>query len=192
MVSGIKYDLVYENLPNIPLPEEKALEEKMNSSSFVNQDLQTGKIAAHYLLELHSELLQQSHIFLAENGRVLSSIGARIPLIAILNMAAEVNCNAEILIYTRKTQTEALDVISGYAYHETLDKGPFYFYPTEKIEKVFSHYESPSIAAAHAFEIEKLLEPDRITATEALALLQKGGASFAHTVVVISSSPKKS
>ena len=186
--SGCTYDVVYENLPNIPLPEDQTLANGMASSSFVDRDLPVGPLASRYLLGLHAQLLGQAHSFLNPQGQVLSSIGARVPLQAILGMADEAGCDARLLTYTWKIQTEAEDVVGGYARCEAEGKGPFYFYPVEAVRRVFSRYASASEAALHAFEIEKELEPSRLCAQEALKLVGKR-IPLAHTVAVIASQP---
>ncbi len=103
-------------------------------------------------------------------------------------MAHEAGCRPELLTYTWKTQSEAEEVVRGYADWEAKGKGPFCFYPVDTVREVFARY-TPVEAARHAFEIEKALEPYRMTSEQALPIAQKGG-KLAHTVAVIASKPE--
>ena len=186
--SGRKFDIVYENLPNIPLPENGDINDGMASSSFARGVPNEGA-AGQFLLGLHAQFLKDSASFLSQEGRVLSSIGGRIPLEAILTMAKEAGCESSILSYTWKIQSEAPEVVSGYAEWEANGKGPFHFFRHEDVERAFEKQPSSAIAAQNAFEIEQELAKSKITATEALKLLDKN-VRLAHTAVVIESHPE--
>ena len=186
--SGRKFDIVYENLPNIPLPENSDINDGMASSSFARGVPNEGA-AGQYLLGLHAQFLKDSASFLNPEGHVLSSIGGRIPLEAILTMAQEAGCESSILSYTWKIQSEVPEVVNGYAEWEAKGKGPFHFFRHEDVERVFEKYSSSALAAQNAFGIEQELAMSKITATEALKLLDQN-VKLAHTAVVIESYPK--
>jgi len=91
----------------------------------------------------------------------------------------------EILVYNWKLQSEAADVIRGYAENQRKGLGPFHFYPIRPLMKVFDGI-APQIAAANALELEHQLAPYAIDAETALTALERG-ESLAHTLVVVAS-----
>jgi len=82
------FDLIYENLPNIPFHQDGNLQHDQTSSSYmgirredVPEFIHTNLLTLHYLAVL------QAKDRLAKNGAILSSIGARIPLNVLLQVA---------------------------------------------------------------------------------------------------------
>lgn len=180
-----EFDLIYENLPNIPLPAEVDLLGGQTSSSFVDSST-LGNMPDSVrtnLLELHYALLTQAKGILAADGRVLCSIGARVQLAEILKMVKQAGLDPEITTYTWKIQTEAEEVLGGYADQERRGAGPFHFYPIRALEETFASIPTDQ-AAAHALEIERRLEPSTID-VEAAMRLTRGGKPVGHTVAVI-------
>lgn len=188
--AGYKFDLIYENLPNIPVSLDVDLLSARNTSSFyrsVNAD--TPETVKYDLLELHYQFLKQARCLLNEEGRVLCSIGCRRPLKAILDMVSAANYEPEILIYTWKMQSEAEEVIAGYAGQQRArPERPFLFYRADTLEKTFEHI-TPFVGAARAFEIEEELRPHALNAEEALESV-RSGVAIGHTTTVIEARPK--
>ncbi|OCQ53250.1 N5-glutamine S-adenosyl-L-methionine-dependent methyltransferase [Photorhabdus australis subsp. thailandensis] len=190
MSLGIKFDLIYENLPNIPLPETVHLLEGVNSSTFaIWEQPETSTNEQNYLLELHRLFLKQAKPLLTETGKAVSCIGARVPLESMLLMARTEGYEPEIIVYNWKEQSEPFDVISGYACNQQKGLGPFYFYPVDAVRETFK-FISSEYAAKNAQEIEKRLAPYAIDAESALSHLNQG-EQLAHTVAVIASTPMK-
>lgn len=81
-------------------------------------------IAHDSLLALHFVALQQAKPLLSETGAVLSSMGGRVPLVAMLDMARCAGYVAHILIYTWKIQSEPEEVIGGYKKNQEDGLGP--------------------------------------------------------------------
>jgi hypothetical protein len=184
---NLKYDVIYENLPNIPLPETQALLDGLNSSSFtIWSGTGTNTDDQAYLLELHRAFLREAKPFLAPGGRAISCIGARVPIETILKVPMTEGYAPEILVYNWKLQSEATEGIRGYAENQRKGLGPFHFYPMEPLVKVFDGI-TPQIAAANALELEYQLAPHAIDAETALTALERGEA-LAHTLVVVASS----
>jgi methylase of polypeptide subunit release factors len=185
-----RFDLVYENLPNLPLSSGVHLLQGQNSASFFQwpRALEGPPPSVHSnLLDLHFALLCQARELLCEEGRILCSIGARRPLAAILDMPRHAGCAGSILTYTWKIQSEATAVLSGFAEFQRKGFGPFHFYPVEVLEAVFTPL-SPREAAARAFELENTLAQFAIDAERALEVIQDGGV-IGHTVAVIAAKP---
>jgi methylase of polypeptide subunit release factors len=181
---GQTFNLIYENLPNIPLPETSALLDGLNSSSFTvwsatgtDADTQT------YLLELHREFLRETKPLLAPGGRAVSCIGARIPIESILNLSQREGYEPEILVYNWKIQSEADEVVRGYAENQRKGLGPFHFYPVKRLAEIFEGV-TPHEAAKNASELECKLTPYAIDAETAMGALEQG-EPLGHTVVVV-------
>jgi hypothetical protein len=71
-------------------------------------------IAHDSLLALHWLALVQAKNLLAPGGVMLSSMGGRVPLVAMLEMARSAGYCAQVLTYTWKIQSEPEEVIGGY------------------------------------------------------------------------------
>lgn len=188
--AGYKFDLIYENLPNIPVSLDIDLLSAQNTSSFYRSaDADTPEAVKNDLFELHYQFLKQARPLLKENGRVLCSIGCRRPLRAILNMVNMAEYEPEILIYTWKMQSEAEDVIGGYARQQRVrPETPFFFYRADTLERIFEHI-TPFVGAARAFEIEDELRLHALDAEKALESVGSGVA-IGHTTTVIEARPK--
>ncbi len=183
-----RFDLIYENLPNIPLLEGIDLNKGINSSSFIiSQRSDLPESVANDLLELHYLFLCQAHALLTPGGRVLSSIGARVPLTSLLQMPSHANYQADILLYTWKIQSEPKEVVGSYAVHQQKGRGPFYFYPVEVLREVFDRV--PVVdSLERAMAVESQLSAHAIDAETAIALVQSG-QPIGHTVAVVQATP---
>ena len=184
--SRVRFDLIYENLPNIPLPAHLAIDDDQASSSYFEHRGGLPAEVEHDLLSLHYLMLRQSRSCLSEGGTILSSIGARRPLRSILRMAELAEVTAEPTIYTWKIQSEAEEVIEGYAQQEARTGERFSFFRPQDVEEAFADL-SPGEAARNAEEIEHRLERQAMSATRALDMLPN---DVAHTVVVLKSAPR--
>lgn len=182
------FDLIYENLPNIPLPAETSLDAGQTSSTFIAQE-HTGRSPSHIqdsLLELHYQFLRQARALLADHGRVLCSIGARVPLEQIFETFAAAGYHAELVLYTWKLQSEADDVVGGYASAEQRGCGPFRYVPVDRLQDAFAGADA-STEVHEAKAIEQSLLPHTVTSVEALGMLRTH--QLGHTVAVIEASP---
>ncbi|KAF8876857.1 hypothetical protein BD779DRAFT_1475482 [Infundibulicybe gibba] len=180
------FDLIYENLPNIPIDATHIIDAGQTSSTYVPQRQETiPNIATDNLLALHWIALQQAKHLLSPTGAILSSIGGRVPISALISMARSAGYNAHVLTYTWKIQSEPEEVIGGYKNNEETGLGPFFFYPASVLESTFRHL-SPAAAGSDAESIEEKLIPYRLDASSAYRA-HKAGAIIGHTVAVIRS-----
>ncbi|MDR1888264.1 MAG: hypothetical protein LBQ81_02605 [Zoogloeaceae bacterium] len=183
---GLSFDVIYENLPNIPLSDARLLQEKNRSSSFVPpRPEKVPQFARDNMLSLHDVALKQAREFLNADGFVISSIGGRVPLEYLARLATESGLIPGFLNYSWKLQTEGEEVLPFYAELESRGSGPFYYYPVDALEKIF-HGVTPKDSGLRAFEIESALLPYRITAAEAWRGYQEG-QRIGHTVAVLKS-----
>lgn len=183
------YDVIYENLPNVPLASNTKIEDKRNSGHYLEKREEAIPEFVHeQMLDLHYLALKQAHDYLAENGAVYSTLGGRVPLNAFIKLGELAGLRSEIFTYSWKVQAEPEDVISGYAAQEKAGLGPFRFYRAEDLQKAFANI-SVKDSGKRAFEIEKTLDSVKLTATAAYEAFKKGEV-IGHTVAVLKSSLK--
>lgn len=181
------YDVIYENLPNVPLANNTKIEDKRNSGHYLEKREEAIPEFVHeQMLDLHYLALKQARDYLAENGAVYSTLGGRVPLNAFIKLGELAGLRSEIFTYSWKVQAEPEDVISGYAAQEKAGLGPFKFYRAEDLQKAFANI-SVKDSGKRAFEIEKALESAKLSATAAYEAYKKGEV-IGHTVAVLKSS----
>ena len=181
------YDVIYENLPNVPLANNTKIEDKRNSGHYLEKREEAIPEFVHeQMLDLHYLALKQARDYLAENGAVYSTLGGRVPLNAFIKLGELAGLRSEIFTYSWKVQAEPEDVISGYAAQEKAGLGPFRFYRAEDLQKAFANI-SVKDSGKRAFEIEKTLDSVKLTATAAYEAFKKGEI-IGHTVAVLKSS----
>jgi hypothetical protein len=183
------YDVIYENLPNVPLASNTKIEDKRNSGHYLEKREEAIPEFVHeQMLDLHYLALKQARDYLAKNGAVYSTLGGRVPLNAFIKLGELAGLRSEIFTYSWKVQAEPEDVISGYAAQEKAGLGPFRFYRAEDLQKAFA-YISVKDSGSRALEIEKSLDSVKLTATAAYEAFKKGEV-IGHTVAVLKSSLK--
>jgi hypothetical protein len=188
--SGATFDLIYENLPNLPLANAAKVEVDKTSAAFLApRDEPLPQAVRDWLLALHYLALVQAHDFLKPGGAVLSTIGARLPLSVLTDMAQAAGHDARFLSYWWKGQADADEVIASYAQWQREGLGPFHFYPLETLEAAFSGLDLEQ-AGRRALELEDSLHPHRLDAETAWALHRRGGR-IGHTVAALLSEPKR-
>ena len=181
------YDVIYENLPNVPLASNTKIEDKRNSGHYLEKREEAIPEFVHeQMLDLHYLALKQARDYLAKNGAVYSTLGGRVPLNAFIKLGELAGLRSEIFTYSWKVQAEPEDVISGYAAQEKAGLGPFRFYRAEDLQKAFANV-SVKDSGSRAFEIEKSLDSVKLTATAAYEAFKKGEV-IGHTVAVLKSS----
>ena len=181
------YDVIYENLPNVPLASNTKIEDKRNSGHYLEKREEAIPEFVHeQMLDLHYLALKQARDYLAENGAVYSTLGGRVPLNAFIKLGELAGLRSEIFTYSWKVQAEPEDVISGYAAQEKAGIGPFRFYRAEDLQKAFANV-SVKDSGNRAFEIEKALDSVKLSATAAYEAFKKGEV-IGHTVAVLKSS----
>ena len=181
-----KYDVIYENLPNVPLASNTKIEDKRNSGHYLEKRVEHIPQFVHeQMLDLHYLALKQARNYLNENGAVYSTLGGRVPLNTFIELGELAGFESEIFTYSWKVQAEPKDVISGYAAQEKAGLGPFHFYKAKDLQKAFASVEVKE-SGPKAFEIEKFLKPLKLSATAAYEAYQNGEI-IGHTVAVLKS-----
>ncbi len=183
---GSRYALIYENLPNVPLPTGADLAEERKSSTHVppRREKLPALVKAQ-MLDLHYLALLQAKAFLLPGGAVLSTLGARVPLQVFLELGRLAGYASTFLTYTWKVQADPHTVIRDHAKKQQEGFGPFHFYQASVLEQAFE-FVDPETSGAQALEIEKSLARVRLDAPAAFAALLRG-ERIGHTVAVLQS-----
>lgn len=184
----LRFDIVYENLPNTPVADAALLADKQTAAGFLGPrtEAMPGFVQRH-LLVLHYLALRQARPILNPGGAVLSTIGARIPLESFMQLAEAAGYAGRFLTYTWKKQAGPADYVPGYVAMEREGLGPFHFYRVADLKAAFAGMD-PEQAGVAALDIEASLAPQRLTAHEALTLY-RSGAEIGHAVVALLSEP---
>lgn len=184
-----RYDIIYENLPNVPLDADSVIADKRNSGHFLEKRREPiPALIHHHMLDLHYLALLQAKNFMTDTGSVYSTLGARVDLDIFRSLGLLAGYTSQIFTYTWKVQAEAEDVLSGYARQEAAGLGPFHFYLANDLRTAFSGTNVEE-SGKKALEIEKTLAPHQLSATEAWTAW-KNGEEIGHTVAVLQSTPE--
>jgi len=182
-----RYDVIYENLPNVPLDNDSEVAIDRKSSAYLAQRKEPiPELIRQKMLDLHYLALQQAKEFLTPGGVVLSTLGARVPLSVFIALGELAGYSSSLLTYTWKVQADPEEVIRDHAHKQREGFGPFHFYPAAILEQTFSHQ---AYSGDRAQEIETSLLPHQLDAEQAYAALQKG-ERIGHTVAVLESTPR--
>ncbi len=180
------YDVIYENLPNVPLATDAEITDSRNSGHFLEKRKETIPELVHrQMLDLHYLALVQAKNHLKKGGAVYSTLGARVALDVFKELGRLAGYNAEIFTYTWKVQAEAEDVLIGYARQEVEGLGPFHFYRVSDLKAAFVGIDVET-SGIRAFELEKNLVSKQLSAVDALSVW-KQGEEIGHTVTVLKS-----
>ncbi|MDR0528125.1 MAG: hypothetical protein LBG69_00685 [Zoogloeaceae bacterium] len=183
-----RYDLIYENLPNIPVDDASAIETARVSSSFVPPRSENiPELFRRNLLALHYVALLRAKDFLTPGGSTLSLLGARVPLEVFLEMGRAAGFRSEIYAYGWKAQTEAEAVFSGHIAQQQAGLGPFHFYRVDRLAQLFGG-SSLEISGKEALALETTLAKEALSPKEAF-LLHQQGERIGHTVAALRSWP---
>lgn len=183
-----RYDLIYENLPNVPIADADRIAKGRTSAAHLPPRAEAiPAFVQAQLLSLHFLALQQAHGYLSLTGSVLSMLGSRIPLAVYRDLAAAAGHRAEILTYGWKAQAEAEDVIRGHAEQQRAGYGPFHFYRVEDLVDAFAGVEL-AVSGELALAIEDKLAARRLDPFQAWDAYQRGD-QVGHTFVALHSQP---
>jgi len=186
LLSGIpadrRYSLIYENLPNIPLPEGLYIKDGTNSASFFNPEHNgVPKVFVTNLLVLHYLLLQQAQTRLRAGGGVLTCIGGRVPLEVVFDLHRSCGYSPELLVFDIKIQSEPEMVLPFYCKAREQTGIEFQYYRPGAMEVVAAARSSGLEGQQLANAVEVDLGRFAISPDEALARVRQG-KDVAHTV----------
>ncbi len=178
-----RYDVIYENLPNILTQDAEAIAEEKNSSDYLPPRTEAvPQMVKQQMLDLHYLALLQAKAFLKPGGAVLSCLGARVPLDVFLSLGKLAGYTPSILTYGWKVQGDP-ELIKDYGQNQSNGFGPFYFYRAEVLQRAFAGLNAADTGRS-ALEIERSLQTRRMDPVTAYAAFQDG-ERIAHTVAVL-------
>jgi hypothetical protein len=185
--AGRRFDLIYENLPNIPDGSELFAGIR-SASCYTPRATRVPSVHDRHLLTLHHEFLCQARGRLREDGRVVCVIGGRIPVRWIHRMFRDAGFRSRVAGFGLKIQSEADVVLPGYAAAERENGSHFtYYHPVERCIEIARGLPPPSDVADwedYAQRLTGMLRPCRISASEA-ARLHGAGEPVCHTVYAL-------
>jgi hypothetical protein len=178
-----RYDVIYENLPNILSQDAESVAEEKNSSAYVPPRTEdVPQVVKQQMLDLHYVALLQAKAFLQPDGAVLSCLGARVPLDIFLSLGKIAGYAPSILTYGWKVQGDP-ELIRDYAHNQSSGYGPFYFYRAEVLQEAFAGLDAAE-TGRNALDIERSLQTRRMDPVTAYAAFENG-ERIAHTVAVL-------
>jgi methylase of polypeptide subunit release factors len=181
-----RYDLIYENLPNVPLPDaSESLYDRKSSTHLAPRTEEIPALVKSQMLDLHYLALLQARDFMLQGSAMLSIIGGRVPLGALQSLGTLAGYSSSSLAYTWKVQADPEEIIRDHAQKQREGFGPFYFYRADALQKTFSSVDF-SRSGKDAIEIERSLLNERLDAINAYEVL-KQGEKIGHTVAVLKS-----
>lgn len=180
-----RFDLIYENLPNIPATPEIELERGINTGRFFEAGgLVTPEPFERYLLALHYRLLGDAWDYLREGGGVLTALGGRIPQHVAFELHRACGYRPQLVAFDMKRQVEPGLGIPAYARAEQETGLEFVFYAPEAIDLVTegrrTGLDGQELVDAVAPELALLA----MSASEALERSERG-QPVAHSVLMI-------
>jgi hypothetical protein len=132
-----RFSLVYENLPNLPAPEDLELRRgTIGGRFFQASELEVPERYATRLLALHYRCLQDARPRVRRGGGVLTAIGGRVPQDVVFAMHRACGYGPELIAFDVKLQVEPGLVIPPYSRAEIQSGVEFTFYAPEAIKLV--------------------------------------------------------
>jgi len=180
---GIKVDLVYANIPNIP-SDELVWDRKVSASQFTARDAEDcPQDLQKWLLTLQYLFLKQAHHILNPGGVVVDALGARVPHEFLKEVFTATGYKVDELVSIYKAQSEREDVLPGYVKSELVDGIEFDFYDHEKAWPFWhSDLESKRLKTP---ELKEALRQFRISARQASENFEKSGKNAGHICSIL-------
>jgi hypothetical protein len=181
-----RFDLVYENLPNIPATPEIELERGVNTGRFFDGSAVRAvpEPFGSYLLALHYRCLQDVRPLVRHGGGVLTAIGGRMPLEVAFDLHRACGYTPELMAFDVKLQVESDLVMRPYALAARTSGLELTFYAAEAIGVVAEArrdgLDGQALADAVADDLLRLA----IGAAEAARRSARGEA-IAHSVLMV-------
>lgn len=190
--AGARFDLAYENLPNIP-DRSEVYREMRAASCYDAGSYLADPASDRRLLTLHYNFLIEARERLNPGGWIVAVIGGRVPYSILAEMFTRTGYRPMLLNFGLKVQTEAGIVLDGYARAEREGSPEFiYYHPVGTCARILT--ESGSLADGlpaepYAEAVNARLAPHGISAGEALRVFQKGDM-VCHSVYVVGATPR--
>lgn len=187
---GVTVDLLYENLPNLPI-SDVAISEGVTTASFFGRDRMKAipDLYGQHRLVLHYLFLQKAQRCLRPSGAVICCIGGRIPIAVVRSMFDMCGYVPDVLNYDMVRQFESEKVLAGYVEAEAESDIRFKFYPYAQGRRALVDLREQQVRIDDVFEHPRL-RSIVLTATEAQQAEARGTA-IGHVGVVWRGTPKR-
>jgi hypothetical protein len=191
LFSGIapecEFDLVYENLPNIPASEKLRDELHLGTHSgrfFDARGVEVPPPFGDYLLALHFRCLIEARTYVRSGGGVLTAIGGRMPDEVAFGLHTACGYSPELIAFDVKLQAEPELVLPGYRRAEEQRGVAFRYYAAEAVE-ITAHARQSGLEGQQLKDaVDAQLANLEMTASQADRLSQQG-RRVAHSVLMI-------
>jgi hypothetical protein len=182
---GRRFDLVYENLPNLPAGDADDLRRGETSGRFFAGDASdVPEPFGRYLLALHHRCLRDVRDRVRPGGGVLTAIGGRMPHEVVLDLHRSCGYEPELLAFDVKRQVEPAVVLPPYAAAEAGGDVAFTYYAADAIGLVAAARGAGLDGQELADAVAGPLAALAITATEAESR-SRAGEDVAHSVLMV-------
>ncbi|HEY4515677.1 MAG TPA: hypothetical protein VJH67_00600 [Candidatus Paceibacterota bacterium] len=183
---GIKVDLVYANIPNVP-SDGLVFDKKVAASQFLARDVEDcPEILQKWSLTLQYLFLKQAKQVLNPGGVIVNAVGARVPYEVLEQLYFANKYEVKELVSIYKIQSEPEDTLAGYSRDEK-NGVEFDFYDHEKTWAFWQDkLENQKWSTP---KLKEVLKPFRITATQALEAFEKEGKQAGHVCSIFKSTP---
>ena len=180
-----RFDLVYENLPNIPAGGEDDLAVgNIGGRFFDASGLDVPPPYGEHLLALHHRCLTEARERVRPGGGVLTALGGRVPDEVLDGLHRDCGYEPELAAFDVKLQVEPRLVVPGYARREADGGVEFRYYAADAVALVANGrragLDGQELADAVADDLGRL----EMTATEAERRVERG-EDVAHSVLMI-------
>jgi hypothetical protein len=180
-----RFDLVYENLPNIPAGRGAELERGTISGRFFDATgLEVPPPYGDHLLALHHRCLAEARERVRPGGGVLTALGGRVPDAVLDGLHRDCGYEPELVAFDVKLQVEPRLVVPGYARREAGGGIAFRYYAADAVALVAGArrggLDGRELADAVADDLGRL----EMTASEARRRVERG-EDVAHSVLMI-------
>ncbi len=182
---SVTADIIYANLPNIPLDGTgAAFGGQLTSTFFDKRWISHVPLSfQRYLLGMQYAFLSDASHCLASGGSVIINLGGRMPITLVKKMFQTTGYTCEELFVMLKEQSQPEWVLGGYARAEKKHGVTFDFYRLEAAEKMLGSRLTDERLSAAA--LKRLLKPVRLSATQALKRFLYASERIGHIVEVI-------
>jgi hypothetical protein len=175
-----RFDLIYANLPNLPVPAKKNGAIDFNTCYAERDETLDPKLAA-YLLGFQYMFLKSARAVLDEKGSALLMIGGRFPYEMFARLAELSGYVFEELLCCLRLETDLATTIDAYAAHEGEIEFDYYLF-----DESTRALEGKGELAGDA--LKAALAPYRLSAREA-GIVGAKGKRIGHTLHMIRAMP---
>ena len=185
--TGLKFDLIFGNVPNLICKEDKDLSSGDEKGTFMKENTLSQNIPEKFIqwgMGTQYEFLKGAYNILAKGGSIISLVGMRFPG----SMAGELfkSCNLKLQLglpmgFKWQTQPE-IDFI-GYSELEQKYGVRFDFYLFDEAKEILrkAKISNPSLSISN-MEMKNMLEGVEVSSIEALELCREKGTRCGHLV----------